>query len=53
MLITENCFAEEFTQQDTENTVKIYTNQQTRKFLGGALSRHEAEKKSGGAFKQK
>lgn len=46
MLLTENCLAEEFTHQDTENAVKIYTNEQTRKFLGGALPRREAEKKA-------
>ena len=46
MLITENCFAEEFAHQDVENAVKIYTNEQTRKFLGGALPRREAEKKA-------
>lgn len=46
MLLSENCLMEEFTQQDVKNAVKIYTNRQTRKFLGGALQRYEAEKKA-------
>lgn len=45
MLLSENCLMEEFTQQDVKNAVKIYTNEQTRKFLGGALPRYEAEKR--------
>ena len=53
MLLSENCLMEEFTQQDVKNAVKIYTNRQTRKFLGGALQRYEAEKKGGRSFKQK
>ena len=46
MLLSENCLMEEFTQQDVKNAVKIYTNRRTRKFLGGALQRYEAEKKA-------
>lgn len=53
MLLSENCLMEEFTQQDVKNAVKIYTNRQTRKFLGGALPRYEAEKKAADLLNKK
>ena len=53
MLLSENCLMEEFTQQDVKNAVKIYTNGQTRKFLGGALPRYEAEKKAADLLNKK
>ena len=53
MLLSENCLMEEFTQQDVKNAIKIYTNGQTRKFLGGALPRYEAEKKAADLLNKK
>ena len=53
MLLSENCLMEEFTQQDIINAIKIYTNEQTRKFLGGALPRYEAEKKAADILNKK
>ena len=52
MLFSENCLMEEFTRKDLENAVKLFTNEQTRKFLGGALPYREAEIKAADLFAQ-
>ena len=41
-LLTERCVIKSLTASDIDEAVKLFTNQKTREFLGGAISRHEA-----------
>ena len=44
-IITERCCLTKIVPGDMEDVVKVYTNKETRKFLGGAVSYEEALRK--------
>lgn len=45
MLITDRCYLQKIQAEDKKDIIKLYTNSETRMYLGGALSIQEADEK--------
>ncbi len=44
-IMTERCQLSKIKSSDTKDIIKVYTNEKTRKYLGGPLTKKEAEEK--------